>query len=362
MKTILLIDDNNKSRDLTKFLLYQEGFTIQEADNYNTVLKLINDTLPDLIIINTDMLSTDSFEIIKHLLNNIKTQQIPLIALTDSNALSNQDKLTLLKCHDYVSKPINEKELLFRIKKILKIKQKILLLVGSSLCIYNDMTDYLLSQGFQVLIAKGNNAGLESAQKYKPELILLDSDLPEKYRNNFTQSLSKDETLKTIPLLLMADTKDLSVNDYNWLMTNGDYILKPIDYQALILRIKKILSDKKKFNTQPEPILDHSSSPPSDLGNHIQKAKEQLLHQVTVALNHEIRSPLTSILIGSQALHRKFSSQSDEKQVLEGIEKCARRIKEIMDSLESMKEFVVDDYMYGVKMLDLSKSSQKQTQ
>ena len=76
-----------------------------------------------------------------------------------------------------------------------------------------------------------------------------------------------------------------------------------------------------------------------------------------MALHHEIRNPLTSILIGSQALTHQFKDGSPEKAVLNGIETCSRRIKEVMDSLGNLKQFVVDDYVDGIEMINLSKST-----
>ncbi|MCP4049103.1 MAG: hypothetical protein GY730_00120 [bacterium] len=84
--------------------------------------------------------------------------------------------------------------------------------------------------------------------------------------------------------------------------------------------------------------------------------KEKLPEQINVTLHHEISSPLTSIMIGSQALSEWFADGSDEKHVISHIKDCSKRIKETMGSSGNLKNIIIDEYLDGIKMVNLSKS------
>lgn len=68
----------------------------------------------------------------------------------------------------------------------------------------------------------------------------------------------------------------------------------------------------------------------------IQKQKDELIKQISFALKQELTNPLTSVLIGAQALSRRFDDGTPEKSIVNELEQCARRIRQSLDALGDM--------------------------
>ncbi len=116
---------------------------------------------------------------------------------------------------------------------------------------------YLQPLNLEVVEAADGKQGLEAAQKEKPDLILLDINMPVMEGPEALAKLRKDSTTKDIPVIMLtADSaKEMIVK----LLQTGisDYIVKPFDEQLLLSKVRKIL----KLDTQKRVlVLDDNES------------------------------------------------------------------------------------------------------
>ncbi|MFA5928624.1 MAG: hypothetical protein WC838_04945, partial [Candidatus Margulisiibacteriota bacterium] len=95
----------------------------------------------------------------------------------------------------------------------------------------------------------------------------------------------------------------------------------------------------------------------------IQSEKLASITQITVSLNHEINNPLTSVLADIQFTLQKMKHYNNDPKELERIVLClqtaeqeALRIKSIMEDLRRLTRPVVEDYIPGIKMINIKKS------
>jgi len=95
----------------------------------------------------------------------------------------------------------------------------------------------------------------------------------------------------------------------------------------------------------------------------IQSEKLASITQITVSLNHEINNPLTSVLADIQFALLKLRKNGVDTQgvtrtisCLEAAEQEALRIKSIMENLRKLTKPVVEDYIPGIKMININKS------
>ena len=117
---ILIVDDEKLIRDVIKEYCYNEKYDVLEACNGEEALKLINKEKFDLLILDIMMPKLDGFSLCKQ----IKDKDIPIIIL--SARTDEFDKLMgfELGIQDYITKPFSPKELMARIKVILKRNNK----------------------------------------------------------------------------------------------------------------------------------------------------------------------------------------------------------------------------------------------
>jgi len=101
------------------------------------------------------------------------------------------------------------------------------------------VSNRLSHSGFTVVSADNGEKGLAVAKKEKPDLILLDVMMPGMDGYTMLLELKKEESIKNTPIIIVTckeDMKDLfaAVGVY-------DYLIKPFDFEVLLMQIKKLL-------------------------------------------------------------------------------------------------------------------------
>ncbi len=118
--TILVVEDELEIRELLSFSLGRAGYDVMEADSAEMALNLINTRLPDLIIIDWMLPGISGVELAKRLRRDELTQVLPLIMLTARSEETDTLKSFDSGIDDYMTKPFSPKELIARLKAILR--------------------------------------------------------------------------------------------------------------------------------------------------------------------------------------------------------------------------------------------------
>ena len=120
MKTILVVDDNEDSRELVKKILKKYGYEIIEAiDGEEAIAKAVA-YRPDLILMDISIPKIDGYEVTKRLKARVDFKDTPIIAFTAHAMRGDQEKALQAGCNGYISKPINVREFHNQIKIYLK--------------------------------------------------------------------------------------------------------------------------------------------------------------------------------------------------------------------------------------------------
>lgn len=117
-KNILLVDDEKTIIDISKKYLEKEGYVVFEATNGKEAFTIFEANNIDLIITDIMMPEKDGYDLIIDILE--ENADLPFIFITAKNA--NQDRLYALTlgADDYITKPYNPRELVLRVKNILR--------------------------------------------------------------------------------------------------------------------------------------------------------------------------------------------------------------------------------------------------
>ena len=114
---ILIVDDDDKIRNLLKDFLISNNFLVSTAINGEEALKKINIINFDVLILDIMMPGIDGYELTKIIRSS---SLVPIIHLTAMGDTGNVIQGLEIGADDYLSKPFEPKELLLRIKNILK--------------------------------------------------------------------------------------------------------------------------------------------------------------------------------------------------------------------------------------------------
>ena len=138
---ILVVDDDNRIRILLRDYLSENNYIVSTAENSDHAKEKLKYLKFDIIILDVMMPGQDGYELTKEIKNQNK---IPIILLTAKGEVESRIKGLELGADDYLGKPFEPKELLLRIKNIIKSKTKIDLKskfnVGSAEIDLNKMT------------------------------------------------------------------------------------------------------------------------------------------------------------------------------------------------------------------------------
>jgi len=119
-ETVLLIEDDKNILELVKYNLEEEGFRVRTATRGNAGLETALKERPALVILDLMLPEMNGLEICKILRQNEKTRMIPIIMLTAKGSESDKVVGLELGADDYVTKPFSPRELMARIKSVLR--------------------------------------------------------------------------------------------------------------------------------------------------------------------------------------------------------------------------------------------------
>lgn len=117
---ILLVEDEPAIQELIAFNLTQAGHNVLRASTAEAAVTLVKNALPDLVLLDWMLPGASGLDVARRLRADERTRQIPIIMLTARS--DEQDKVSGLEAgaDDYITKPFSPRELLARIKAVLR--------------------------------------------------------------------------------------------------------------------------------------------------------------------------------------------------------------------------------------------------
>ena len=119
---ILIVDDDNRIRDLLKEYLKENNYIVSTSEDAENAKVKLSHLKFDLIVLDVMMPGQDGYDFTKEIKKKIN---IPIILLTAKGEVENRIKGLELGADDYLGKPFEPKELLLRIKNIINKNNKI---------------------------------------------------------------------------------------------------------------------------------------------------------------------------------------------------------------------------------------------
>ena len=120
MQTILIIEDEEDISDLVAFNLKRNDYEVVQALDGLRGLASAREFLPDLIVLDLMMPGMDGLTLFKELRREALTRKIPVIMLTARGQTEDKIEGLDLGADDYMTKPFSPKELVLRVRNLLK--------------------------------------------------------------------------------------------------------------------------------------------------------------------------------------------------------------------------------------------------
>lgn len=122
---VLVVDDEEDIRELVGMNLKRQGFSVTTAADGIEAVQKAKKLVPDVIVLDLMLPGKDGFQVFKDLRNDPQLEKIPVIMLTAKGALNDKIHGLELGADDYVTKPFSPKELVLRLKAVLKRSSRV---------------------------------------------------------------------------------------------------------------------------------------------------------------------------------------------------------------------------------------------
>ena len=106
-KTILYIEDNPDNRVLVRRILTVHGYRLLEAEHASRALEILQNEIPDLILMDINMPEMDGYTLTAKLRRIPRLATIPVIALTANVMKGDRERTLEAGCDGYIQKPVD---------------------------------------------------------------------------------------------------------------------------------------------------------------------------------------------------------------------------------------------------------------
>jgi two-component system sensor histidine kinase/response regulator len=202
--------------------------------------------------------------------------------------------------------------------------QPLILLIDDDPALLMGLSAMIKKHGYRVVEAEDGNDGLQKAKEVLPDLILSDVMMPPPNGFELRKLMSLDARLSSIPFIFLTARSD-SDDKVNAISDGADdYITKPFVVYELLARIGAVLRRVKLAEASGKEKAQVAAE--ADL--------ERVRHEILQNFHHEIRTPLSNIMMPLQlAVDNKFSDAQEQGRFLKMALSSAGRLESLTTDL-----------------------------
>ncbi len=243
-ETVLVIDDDPNTLDLTRRFLSREGFAVETAGSGVRGLELAKSLGPSAITLDVMMPGMDGWAVLTELKKDPQTAGIPVIMLT---MLDQKEMGFALGASEYMSKPIDRRRLTSYLERYLASSRA----GGGRILVVDDETETrellrrgLEKSGWSIDEAENGLVALARLADVVPDLILLDLAMPQMNGFDFLAELRESEEWRDVPVVVVTG-RDLSAEEQARLDGQVEAVLKKgaVGRDSLLSELRDLVAD-----------------------------------------------------------------------------------------------------------------------
>ena len=262
---ILVADDDKYSIDVIKNCLsfWGKTFLMFAVGNGKDAVDAAKIILPDVILLDWEMPQLDGLEALKQIKMVPELLKIPVAMVTSRSGNSHIQLAFDAGASDYIKKPIDKTEALFRVQTLANLSELIqisssaptqdlseietlgLVLVVDDVFEIRQMVKQILQSKYLVLEAENGKEGIMKAKELLPDIIISDINMPGSDGLELCKTIKSDIATSHIPVILLTAQSGLPSNIVGLEAGADSYLTKPISAELLNAAVKNQIENRE---------------------------------------------------------------------------------------------------------------------
>ncbi len=273
---VLVVDDIAPNVKLLEAKLTSEYYDVITATSGPQALERVKADTPDIVLLDVMMPGMDGFEVCKLIKSDPATAHVPVVMVTALTDATDRVRGLEAGADDFLSKPVNDVALMARVRSLVRLKMTVdewrarestattLGVSGESAAMMAQATEkanilVVEDQAFEaqkcqealsrdqhkVYGVTGGLAALERASVTDCDLIIVSLNMDKEDGLRLCSHLRSNDRTRSVPILMLGQEQDLPKIARGLEIGANDYILRPIDRNELLARVRTQIRRKR---------------------------------------------------------------------------------------------------------------------
>lgn len=273
---VLVVDDILPNVKLLEAKLSSEYYDVLTATNGPEAIDKAITQSPDIILLDVMMPGMDGFEVCRRLKEHSATAHIPVVIVTALTDASDRIKGLEAGADDFLSKPLNDVALMSRVRSLVRLKMTVdewrirentatqlgvvdraanamsepveharILVIEDQSFESKKFTDALQVDDDIIIVAESGIDAMSKVGQSEYDLIAVSLNLKNEDGLRLCSHLRSSEKTRSVPILMVANEDDMSRIAHGLEIGAHDYILRPVDRNELIARVRTQVRRKR---------------------------------------------------------------------------------------------------------------------
>ena len=285
---ILIVDDTPANVKMLSVKLTNEYYEVLTAKDGKTALDAVQNDAPDLVLLDVMMPGMDGFDVCRQIKENPKTTHLPVVLLTALSGRDDRVRGLEAGADDFLTKPVEDTTLFARVRSLVRLKHMLeqwrlreetseklgfftenssvlvsatdadIILVDDSKVEKSNISEALAIDNNRVTYIDDYDASGKIVDMGGDVVIIsLTTDAEAPLR--LASRLRSLEPTRQIPILLIGDPEDMGHFIKALEIGVNDYLMRPIDDQELVARVRNQVRRKRYQDRLHTNFLQHLS-------------------------------------------------------------------------------------------------------